>query len=83
MLAWQSDKLESANFLKFHTHIFWRFLYGICAGLCKFAAGYRFLPVCIAFDWRCIAFLVDHVVASNARKLKDSECMKFRPTLTL
>jgi len=59
-VAWQSDKHESANFLKFCKRIF-AFLahpvgkqLAIRAGLCNLL----FLPVYIAFDWRCFVFLV-------------------------
>jgi len=64
-VAWQSDKLKSANFLKFRNRIFVFFLAHaigmqlvIHAGLYKFAEGSPFLSVCIAFDRRCIVFLV-------------------------
>jgi len=57
MVAWQSDKLESKNILKFFSHFFLFLVHlverkqAIHAELCKFAVGQSFLPVCIAVSW--------------------------------
>jgi len=70
-VAWHCDKLESAMFLKFRNRIF-AFLahpvgnqLAIRARIMHICCGLAFLPVSVAFNRRCIVFLVKIIFAKT------------------